>query len=115
MFSKRYESTEGYRRTWLHVPSGTPWSTSSDTNQVVEIKKETFTKMYTPLKYSFGSTTPNWTAHLVNFNIFFFVFHKLNLKTLQTIGAGWLTFHVYIFHNEYINILKVIQWIVRNS
>ena len=34
---KRYESTEVERRTWLHVPSGTPWSTSSDTNQVVEI------------------------------------------------------------------------------
>ena len=25
------------RRTWLHVPSGTHWSTSSDTHQVVEI------------------------------------------------------------------------------
>ena len=35
---KRYESTEVDRRTWLHVPSGTPWSTSSDTHQVVEIK-----------------------------------------------------------------------------
>ena len=23
--SKRYESTEVYRRTWLHVPSGTHW------------------------------------------------------------------------------------------
>ena len=34
---KRYESTEVDRRTWLHVPSGTPWSTSSDTHQVVEI------------------------------------------------------------------------------
>ena len=34
---KRYESTEVDRRTWLHVPSGTPWSTSSDTCQVVEI------------------------------------------------------------------------------
>ena len=45
MLSKRYESTEVDRRTWLHVPSGTPWSTSSDTHQVVEIKKETSTKM----------------------------------------------------------------------
>ena len=35
MFSKRYESTEVDRRTWLHVPSGTHWSTSSDTHQVV--------------------------------------------------------------------------------
>ena len=34
---KRYESTEVDRRTWLHVPSGIPWSTSSDTHQVVEI------------------------------------------------------------------------------
>ena len=43
MLSKRYESTEVDRRTWLHVPSGTPWSTSSDTYQVVEIDKETYT------------------------------------------------------------------------
>ena len=34
---KRYESTEVDRRTWLHVPLGTHWSTSSDTHQVVEI------------------------------------------------------------------------------
>ena len=34
---KRYESTEVDRRTWLHVPSGTHWSNSSDTHQVVEI------------------------------------------------------------------------------
>ena len=45
---KHYESTEIDRRTWLHVPSGTPWSTSSDTHQVVEIWKETSTQMYTP-------------------------------------------------------------------
>ena len=32
MLSKRYESTEVDRRTLLHVPSGTPWSTSSDTH-----------------------------------------------------------------------------------
>ena len=50
MLSKRYESTEVDRRTWLHVPSGTPWSTSSDTHQVVEIKKETSSKMYTPFR-----------------------------------------------------------------
>ena len=36
---KRHESTEVDRRTWLHVSSGTLWSTSSDTHQVVEIKK----------------------------------------------------------------------------
>ena len=44
---KRYESTEVDHRTWLHVLSGTLWSTSSDTHQVVEIQKETSTKMYT--------------------------------------------------------------------
>ena len=48
MLSKRYESTEVDRRTWLHVPSGNHWSTSSDTHRVVEIYKETSTKMYTP-------------------------------------------------------------------
>ena len=48
MLSKRYESSEVDRRTWLHVPSGTHWSTSSDTHQVVEIQIETCTKMYTP-------------------------------------------------------------------
>ena len=37
MLSKCYESTEVDRRTWLHAPSGTHWSTSSDTHQVVEI------------------------------------------------------------------------------
>ena len=34
---RRYESNEVDRRTWLHVPSGTLWSISSDTHQVVEI------------------------------------------------------------------------------
>ena len=48
MLSKRYKSTEVDRRTWLHVPSGTHWSTSSDTHQVVEIQIETSTNMYTP-------------------------------------------------------------------
>ena len=48
MLSKRLESTEVDRRTWLHVPSGTPWSTSSGTHQVVEIQIEISTKMYTP-------------------------------------------------------------------
>ena len=38
MLSKRYESTEVDRRTWLHVPSETHWSTSSDTRQVVDIQ-----------------------------------------------------------------------------
>ena len=59
MLSKRYELTEVDRRTWLHVSSWTPWSSSSDTQQVFEIKKETSIKMLTPLKYSFGPTTLN--------------------------------------------------------
>ena len=33
MLSKRYESNEVDRRTWLHVPSGTLWSTNSDTKR----------------------------------------------------------------------------------
>ena len=53
MVSKSYKSTEVDRRTWLHVPSGTPWSTSSDTHHVVEIQKETSTKMYKILKSVF--------------------------------------------------------------
>ena len=40
MLSKRFESTEIDRRTRLHVSSGTHWSTSSDTHQVVEIQIE---------------------------------------------------------------------------
>ena len=47
MLSKRYESTEIDRRTLLHVPSGTHWSISSDTNQGVEIYKEPFAQIYT--------------------------------------------------------------------
>ena len=42
MLSKRYESTEVDRRTWLQVSLGTPWSTSSDTYQVVEILRDFF-------------------------------------------------------------------------
>ena len=48
MLSKPYESTEVDCKTWLHVPSGPHWSTSSDTHQVVEIQIETSTKMYSP-------------------------------------------------------------------
>ena len=49
MLSKRYESTEVDRRTWLHVPSGTHWSTSSDTHQVVEYKKRLYSDVNTIL------------------------------------------------------------------
>ena len=54
MLSKRYESTKVDRRNWLHVPSWTPWSNSSETHQVVEIKKETSTKMYTQFEIGFN-------------------------------------------------------------
>ena len=59
MLSKRYESTEVDRRTWLHVPSGTHWSTSSDTHQVVEIQIETSTKMYTPFLIGLNFLDPS--------------------------------------------------------
>ena len=36
MLSKRFESTEVDCRTWLHVPSGTHWSISSDTKDIKE-------------------------------------------------------------------------------
>ena len=42
------KTAEVDRRTWLHVPSRTHWSTSSDTHQVVEIQIETSTMIYTP-------------------------------------------------------------------
>ena len=53
MLTNRYESTEVDRRNWLHVPPGNHWSTSSDTHQVVEIKKGTSTKMYAPVLIRF--------------------------------------------------------------
>ena len=37
MLSKRYESNEVDRRTWLHVHSGTLWFTSNDTHQVSQV------------------------------------------------------------------------------
>ena len=51
--SKRYDSTEVDYRTSLPVPSETRWSTSGDTHQIVEIRKEIFTKMYTPFSIGF--------------------------------------------------------------
>ena len=35
MLSKHYKSTEVDSRTWLHVPSGTPWSTTEDTRNFI--------------------------------------------------------------------------------
>ena len=67
MFFKRYESTEVDRRTWLHVhvPSGTHWSTSSDTYQV-----ETYYTMYTPfligLNKRYGPYAHFWYLILIS-------------------------------------------------
>ena len=44
MLSKRYESTEVVRRTWLHVPLGTHSTTSSDTYHFVVIWKKSQNK-----------------------------------------------------------------------
>ena len=41
MLSKRYEPIEVDRRTWLHVPSGNHWSTSSDTQNATNQPKST--------------------------------------------------------------------------
>ena len=65
---KRYKSTKVDRRTWLHVPSGTPWSTSSDTHQVVEIQIETSNKMYTSIYIQNG----RGTFRLLHVNPLFF-------------------------------------------
>ena len=40
MLPKRYKSIEVDRITWLHMPSGTLWSTSSDTHQPLVIRKD---------------------------------------------------------------------------
>ena len=68
MLSKRYESTEVDRRTWLHVPSGTHWSTSSDTHQVVEIQIETSTKMSTPFLIGLNSQNNSQKLHNITFS-----------------------------------------------
>ena len=40
---KCYESTEVDRRTWLHVPAGTHWSTSIDAHQVIDYYLDIYT------------------------------------------------------------------------
>ena len=54
MLSKRYKSPEIDRRTWLYLPSGTQWYTSSDTHHVVETEIKTSSKMYTPFLIGFN-------------------------------------------------------------
>ena len=49
MLSKRFESNEVDRRTWLHVPPRTRLPANNDTNQVAEISKVTFSKKHTPI------------------------------------------------------------------
>ena len=46
---KRYDSTEVERRTWLHVPSGTPWSTSSDSPSSWNMNRDFYLDVYTIL------------------------------------------------------------------
>ena len=61
MLSERYESTKVDRRTWLHLPSGTHWLTSSDTHQVVEIQIETLN---------------NWCIHHFKSDLIYNMDHK---------------------------------------
>ena len=42
MLSKRYASTDADRKSLVHVPSGTHFSTRSGTHKVVEILKRNF-------------------------------------------------------------------------
>ena len=73
MLSKRYESTDVDRITWLRVPSGTPWSTSSDTHQVVEIKKRLLLRCI----HHFKSDLINDMDHV---RLILFKFSKLSWK-----------------------------------
>ena len=52
MLSKRYESTEVDRRTWLHVPSGTPWSTSSENYSSYRVRTKVLTITEVTLTYN---------------------------------------------------------------
>ena len=55
MFSKRYESTIVDHRTWQHVPSGTPLSTSSDNHHARHwnMKRDFYLDVYTNFKPDF--------------------------------------------------------------
>ena len=98
MLSNRYESTEVDRRTWLHVPSGTHWSTSSDTQEVVEIQIETSTKMCTPFFF-----------YIIVCRLGVFVIRLRQTSSLFSISKGpmnvspkWITFQnkVQQFHKS---------------
>ena len=72
MLSKRYESTEVNRRTWLHVPSGTHWSTSSGKIILLHVHmKVTTTSIHTneyravSLIVFYLHFCQNWDMHIV--------------------------------------------------
>ena len=93
MLSKRYESTEVDRRTWLHVPSGTHWSTSSDTHQVVEI-----------------CTTRDGKAFFIYYD--FWGIHFNDNKFEQDNVAIWTILHVLaVFEWIHLNKKKLYIWI----
>ena len=64
MLSKRYKSTEVNRRTWLHVPSGNHWSTSSYTHQVIDYKNRLLLRCL----YHFESELINIIDHISIFD-----------------------------------------------
>ena len=64
MLSKRYESTEVDRRTWLHVTSVTFWSISSDTHEVLEIEKAPRVKFKLISQEKTRHVRENWSQQL---------------------------------------------------
>ena len=107
MLSKLYESTEVDRRTWLHVPLGTHCSTSSDTHQVVEIEKETSTKMYT-------TSCLDLNIKVIDSYIHTKVYHKRNDFGFPIITFPWLSVDVLrnpshdIYISQLVRFLRVV-------
>ena len=102
MLSKRYESTKVDRRTSLHVPSGTHWSNSSDTHQVVEIQIETSTKMYIPFLMLLFDVVlyANKTAsvQILNYNKSRMYFQNVScLRNLNSIYHVYRHIHWYFY------------------
>ena len=110
MLSKRYESTEVDRRTWLHVPSGTHWSTSSDTHQVVEIQIETSTKMHTPLNLFSISLSFVMVISMFSSFVGALSFWLNSLSLIMAVGQTLfeLMYHLSCFRN-YIRVLDFID------
>ena len=84
MLSKRYELTEVDRRTLLHVISGTLWSTSSETQQEVEIYDLQFGKI------RFQCTYYSWTISSPPVSTGVQLFHFI--YNCMCIGC-WFDFH----------------------